>query len=219
MKTFVLSDGSALFFSWIDTLTGYPTIYRFKVSMLSVCTYTYQSIPVIAFRTTGQMMISDNKLFLSFIIPSSLTMNFYSFTFGGISTDWTNMMLCPVSPWNGITSEVLFYNDHSKFYSIFAFGPTATIPLYIVAFNVTNGSVIDTMYQSSISINMVDGSTLNNDYIAITLRSTSNGNFILLWNLVLNTFTIRSSTNLLYGLWVEPKSTRYLNKFLSNFKK
>ena len=177
--------------------------------MLSACTYTYQSIPVVASRTTGQMMISDNKFFLSFIIPSLLTMSFYSFTFGGVSTDWTKMMSCTISPWNGFTSEVLFYNDHSKFYNIFAFGPTAAIPLYIVAFNVTNGSVIDTMYQSSISIDMVDGSTLNSDYIAITLRSASNGNFILLWNLVINTFTIRRSTNLLYGWKVEPKSTRY----------
>ena len=152
-------------------------------------------------------MLSNSQFFIlgatlaSLASPYNLQM--YKITFSSTSVDWANQIVCPSLTWSASNSESILSSDRSKIYLFFIYGSPKY--LYFAGLSVSDGSVITSRYKSNAGVNYVQGSASNGDFL---VASTSSPTSVVIYCISSSTFTIKSFSDYLNGLGVEPSSGR-----------
>ena len=134
----------------------------------------------------GQLKISDSTMFMLGVDPSSpYQLHLYKHTFGSTSPDWSLKLSWPSGTWTTERSESLLIS--SSIYTLFPYG-SSTHYVYMVVISLSDGTVSN-RYKSSVSWTNVWGSTVNGDYIAVTVRWTSY--YLLMFNRATNLFDFK----------------------------
>ena len=123
-------------------------------------------------------MISSNQFY--FLHSDNLSpyhLYMHKITFGSISSDWTNMMLCPSGIWEVSFSETVLDSSRSIIYSFFLYGASSKY-IYFASLLASDGSVIRSRYKSSISFTSIYGATQKDGYL-ITIGKGSNTHLII----------------------------------------
>ena len=144
----------------------------------------------------GQLKISDSSMFMLGSDPSSpYQLHLYKHTFGGTSPDWSLKLSWLSGTWTTAESSSLLIS--SSIYSFFIYGSSPQYA-YMAVISVSGGTVSN-RYKSSIGCSYVWGSGVNGDYIAASVRWSSD--YLLIFNRATNLFDIKSfSGNSLIGM-------------------
>ena len=114
----------------------------------------------------AQLMLSYTQLFLIGIAPSSPNnLYMYKVTFSNTLVDWANSLACSSGTWSASNSESLLSVSGTNIYSFITYGISASRYLYFLTQSVSDGSVTATKYKSTVCVNSVFGSALNEDYV------------------------------------------------------
>ena len=146
----------------------------------------------------GQLKISDSSMFMLGRDPSSpYQLHLYKHTFGGTSPDWSLKLSWPSGAWAIDLSESLLIS--SSIYTFFPYGSTRY--LYMAVISVSDGTVSN-RYKSSNYCSQVWGSGVNGNYIAASVRWSSD--YLLMLNRATNIFDIKLlSGGSLYGIGLD----------------
>ena len=129
---------------------------------------------------------------------SPYQLHLYKHTFGGTSPDWSRKLSWPSGTWAINFSESLLIS--SSIYTLFIYG-SSTKYAYMAVISVSDGTV-SIRYKSSISCIAVWGSAVSGDYIAASVRWSSE--HLLMFNRATNIFDIKSiSGTYLYGIGLD----------------
>ena len=139
-------------------------------------------------------MVSQNQLILIGGNKTNKNLQMYKLTFSSTSVDWINKVVCSSgSCYTGI-SEMTLSSDASIIYTFYSFGSISSPYIYFTSFSVSTGSVIGTIYKSSISDNdiyiYIYSLTLNNDYL-ICITS----GMVITYKISTSTFHIKYPAN------------------------
>ena len=189
MKIFVLQDNSAYFIFGKDINSNRGSIWKYLFSVPS--SVQCQLISTIINYPFRPLMISSSKFFLLGSDPSTpYPLHLYQITFGSISANWTNKLMCPSGIWVASDSESLTSIDLSILYSFFIYGGSSKY-LYFISFSVSDGSVIGTRYKSNTFGWYINGSVLKEDLIVVDFVDTSAKYYVMIFNSVTLAFKIK----------------------------
>ena len=146
----------------------------------------------------GQLKISDSCMFmLGRDLSSPYQLHLYKHTFGGTSPDWSLKLSWPSGTWTINEWESLLIS--SSIYTFFTYGSPQYA--YMAVISVSDGTV-GNRYKSSTSCQFVWGSGVNGDYIAASVRWSSD--YLLIFNRATNLFNIKLfSGNDLLGIGLD----------------
>ena len=135
----------------------------------------------------GQLKISDSSMFMLGSDPSSpYQLHLYKHTFSNTSPDWSLKLSWPSGTWTASYSESLLIS--SSLYTFFIYGSSPQY-VYMAVISLSDGTVSN-RYKSSISCTDVYGSGTSGDYIAASVRWSSD--YLLMFNRATNLFDIKS---------------------------
>ena len=145
----------------------------------------------------GQLKISDSSMFMLGIHPSSpYQLHLYKHTFGETSPDWSLKLFWPSGTWTINDSESLLIS--SSIYTFFAYGSSQYV--YMAVISLSDGTVSN-RFKSSVSCSNVFGSGANGDYIAASVRWSSD--YLLMFNRATNLLNIKSFSGFLHGIGLD----------------
>ena len=98
-------------------------------------------------------MVSQNQLILIGGNKTNKNLQMYKHTFSSTSVDWIKKVVCSSGSWYSGISEMTLSSDASTIYTFYSFGSISSPYIYFTSFSVSTGSVIGTIYKSSISDN------------------------------------------------------------------
>ena len=157
-------------------------------------------------------MINDSQFFISGYEPAS-TYHFhmYKVTFGNTAVDWANKVSWASGTCDaGYSSSILNF-DGSLIYSLYAFGSTRY--LYFISLSITDGSIVDSRYKSSISWSEAWGILINGDYLVFSVICSTPQLFV--FNLKTSEFKLKSFTgDFIFQLLNDPANQRFAFIFI-----
>ena len=146
----------------------------------------------------GQLKISDSSMFMLGVDPSSpYQLHLYKHTFGGTSPDLSLKLSWPSGTWTITNSESHLIS--SAIYTFFPYGSPRYV--YMAVISLLDGTVSN-RYKSSISWTDVYGSAVSGDYIAASVRWTSD--YLLMFNRATSLFDVKLFSGIyLYGIGLD----------------
>ena len=152
----------------------------------------------------GCLMLNDDQLFLMGNDAFTPTLfHMYMINFITNSYNWANTISCSTDC-SYYLQESIQSSDNSKIYSLFLLELNPNV--YFITLNSTDGKVIGSRYQSSISCINLFGSTRNGDNLVFSVKwsqaynlfiyNTNSSAFLIIkWNASPFGMTIEQSTN------------------------
>ena len=117
----------------------------------------------------GQLKISDDTFFFVGTYPtlSPYALHFFRYLFGNTSPVWS-FKLDGASGYSAFYSESLLSTDKTRIYTFDIYGNPRY--LYFITFDSSNGSVLGSRYKSSISWGRVNGGTIKDKFLMVTVE-------------------------------------------------
>ena len=166
-----------------------------------LCRYTFstsiaewQVISNVEFNLS-QLMISQNQFILVGGSLANRNIQIYKLTFSSTSVDWANKVVCTSGSWFIGPSVMTLSSDASTIYTFYLFGGGMFSQyIFFTSFSVSTGSIIGSIYKSSISDYEINSLTLNNDYLICETPQ-----MVIIYKISTSTFQIKNAPNFYYG--------------------